>query len=242
MSGSGGAFRFPFQLAYQVSPIILSGGIAASIAGFALPIVALTEALTLAGGLFTGSVPDSLNDFFAQFLVMPGGTMIANAVGQYPFASQIIAGNAIIEQPLSISIRMIAPVRQAAGYLTKLPLFSALRGALQQHNRAGGTYYVVTPAGIWDSCIMIGMTDITGGNTKQTQAEWQIDFQKPLISLGAAQSFLNGFMSKMFGQTKLTSGASSGPEVAVGQPLQGAAAPTGIIGNIAQYLSPMIGP
>lgn len=215
------AFRGAYNLAFQVSPIILNGGLAASASGGMLPIIALAgEVAALAQSALLGGA--NATQFFATFVPVPGGRIISNAVGMYPFANQQVAANAIIEQPLNISLRMIAPVNSSGGYLSKLALFTSIRNSLRDHNNAGGTYHIATPSFLYTNCIMVAMTDVTGGDTKQQQIEWQLDFLKPLITQEDAASAFNGLMSKLTGGGQVTGSSWSGALAAQGAPLQGA--------------------
>jgi hypothetical protein len=196
-----------YDLAFQVSPIILQNGIASGSLGGLLPIVALTgQLVSFVQGALTNGI--SANDFFCRFIPLPGGTLINNVFGEYPFANQQVAANALIQQPLTLSLLMIAPVNQVSGYITKLPIFTALQTSLQQHNLAGGWYNIATPAFVYTNMLMTGMTDVTPSDSKQQQIEWQLDFRQPLITKSQAQNAQNGLLSK------LTSGAQI-----VGQPL-----------------------
>ncbi len=191
------AGRAAFQLAYQVSPIILNNGIAS---GFGvegmLPIVVLTESISIVNGLLTGSFPTSLDDAFAQFLPLPGATLISNQIGMYPFANQQVAANAIIAQPLTVSLLMRCPVKDTGGYVAKIATITALQTALSQHNAAGGTYTIVTPSFVYTNCILVNMQDVTGGEGRQPQIDWQLDFVKPLITLAQATQAYNAQMTQ----------------------------------------------
>jgi hypothetical protein len=201
---AAGAYRAQYNLAFQVSPIILQGGIAASAQGGLLPIIALYGQLGLFGSTTTDEngrpttvPPASADQFFAQYMPLPGSTLINNAVGMYPFANQQVAANAIIQQPLTLSMLMIAPVNQPGGYLTKLSTFTALQGSLQAHSAAGGTFSVATPAFVFSNLIMTGMTDITHGDGNQPQIEWQLDFIQPLLTIQAAAAAQSALMAKI---------------------------------------------
>lgn len=206
MANLNSAFRTAYDLAFQVSPIVLTGGQYS----FPLPIIALTGELAsfVQGVATTGGI--SANDFYARFLTLPGGTVINNAIATYPFANQQVAANAIIQQPNVISLEMISPVRDNGGYLTKLPLFTALRTALQNHNNSGGTYTIATPAYIYTNCVMPTMTDITPGDTNQKQVRWQLDFVQPLITTSDANAAFSAQMAKINGGGVLTSSSPSG--------------------------------
>lgn len=187
---SAQAYRSQYELAYQICPIILQGGIAAQQQGQLLPITSLWGNPT---------------EPFAEFLPLPGSTLISQSIGMYPFADQSVAANATIQQPLTISLVMIAPVNQPKGYLAKLMTFSALQKSLLNHNASGGTYNVATPAFIYYNLLMTSMTDISQeGENKQVQIEWQFDFIQPLITQKAAANAQNNLMQKITSGGKLT--------------------------------------
>lgn len=202
------AARTAYDVAFQVSPIILTGGIVAGTQGSALPIIALVgqAAAFAAGALLDGF---SMDDFYARFVPLPGSNVISNAIGTYPFANQQVAANAIINQPLNISLQMIAPVKQSGGYMAKLAVFTALQQSLAGHNAAGGTYSIATPSYVYTNCVMTAMTDITSGETRQQQILWQLDFVQPLISQQAATNAQNALLSKVT-NGQATNGAWSG--------------------------------
>ncbi|WP_070105611.1 hypothetical protein [Burkholderia plantarii] len=234
-------FRSAYDIAFQVSPIILNGGIVANSLGGMMPIIGLVGQLaSLAQGvLSSGSL--NLDDFFARYVVLPGGTLINNVVGTYPFANQQVAGNAIIMQPKNISLLMIAPVKDTGGYLTKLALFSSLQSSLEQHCAAGGTFHIATPARIYTNTILTSMTDVTSGDGKQQQVQFQLDFVQPLITQQAAASASNALMSKLSGGQQVTSSSWSGAAAAAGSAVQGALQSIGnMAGVVNQFLSQAI--
>ena len=224
MSGSvtANVGRSAYDLAFQVSPIILTGGSASSILGNALPIIALVGQLASFAQGFATSNTLSPDDFFARYIVMPGGTLISNAVATYPFANQQIAANAMIEQPLNISLQMIAPVKDSGGYLTKLALFTALRTSLQQHVNAGGTFAIATPAYVYTNCLLTGLTDTTSGVGKQQQIIWQLDFTRPLITQQQATAAYGALLQKFSSGQQITNLSYSGQGAAVGTQAPGA--------------------
>ena len=197
--------RTAYDLAFQISPIFLVGGIVNGIPGGVLPIILLPgfiigEAQGALSNLSLGS-----GDAFAEFLPIPGSTIVNQTVGMYPFANQQVAANATIQQPLAISLRMIAPVKDTAGYLTKLAIYESISTVLTNHNNAGGAYTVLTPAHVYTNCLLLTITDITNNDSKQQQIEWQWDFIKPTITASDAAAAMNGLMNKLTSGGKVVS-------------------------------------
>jgi len=225
-----------FQLGFQISPIILTNGIASDIPGQMLPIVALTEGSSFALGLLSGDGVPSLDEFFAHFRVLPGTNLQSNQIGNYPFANQQVAANGIIDQPLNVSVMMTCPARGRGGYVSKLATMTALTKALSLHNNSGGTYTIATPAYIYTDCIMLGMRDASPGTSHQVQTDWQMDFVQPLVSLDQAQQVYNSLMQKISSGLPTGSAPSnSGLASTVGSNLTTAA------GNVVNSASNLIG-
>lgn len=234
------AARSAYDLAYQVSPIILEGGTYSS----PMPIIGLIgqlpgignfpgQLVSLGQGLATSGL--SADDFFARFLPLPGSTLISNSVGKYPFANQQVAANAVIQQPLNISLKMICPVKEKGGYLTKLAIITSLQNALQAHCTAGGTFNIATPAYIYTNCIMTGMTDITSGTTNQKQVEYQLDFEQPLITQAAATAALSTLMGRLTDGQQVTSTNWWGQ-------FSNVPTTTGMSANVPSWNTPFTGP
>ena len=184
MSGAG---RAQFDLSFQISPIILVGGIAAG----------------QTGGM---SISDLLGESdsdepFAKFIPLNGGTIIDQAVATFPFANQTVAANAVIANPNVVSLKMIVPAVDGFSYGQKLQVITALQSSLAKHNAQGGTYTVATPSFYYDNCLLTALRDISGGESKQAQIEWQFDFFQPLITLAAAAAAQSTLMSKVSNAT-----------------------------------------
>jgi hypothetical protein len=191
-----------FKLAYQISPIILSGGIANLIPGGLLPIVVLTEGVSAVAGA-TGGLPSSLNDFFANFMVLPGSSLIKQDIAHYAFANQAEAANAVVTQPLQVSVQMDCPAQDEGGYLTKIATLTALQAALSAHNASGGLYIVMTPGFAYQNLIMTEMKAIDGAGSAQVQYRYQIDFEQPLVTLQAAQQVMGNLFNQINGGTQI---------------------------------------
>lgn len=199
-----------FQLAFEISPIILTGGLAQNVPGGMLPIVSLTEAANFVTGLLSGGDALNFDNFFAHFVPVPGATLIDQVIGEYSFANQAVAANAVITKPLMVSMRMICPANARGGYVTKLATMIALQAAIAQHNVSGGTYTVVTPAALWTDLVMLTLRDVSANGSAQPQTEWQWDFRKPLLTQAQANQAQNNLMSKISGGTQIQADGSGG--------------------------------
>lgn len=199
--------QIAYKLAFEISPIMLTNGVASLIGGM-LPLISVTEGINFLTGILSGA-NISINSFFANFQVLPGTSLIDQQVGTYPFANQNTAANAVIAQPLMVSMLMICPVREPGGYFTKLAILTALRELLATHNNSGGTYTIATPSYLYTDCVMTGMKDVSTGDPKQPQDRWRLDFVQPLVTLQQANQVQNSLMSKLT-QSMPTTGALSG--------------------------------
>ena len=208
LAATRSAGQAAYQLAFEISPVVLCGGIAQRFGGF-LPIVSLTEAANFTTGLLSGGT-DALNldNFQCHWKPLPGATLQVNDFGRYPFANQSVAANAVIVQPLTVSMLMLCPAR-TGGYAAKLAEFTALKIALDNHIQAGGTFAVLTPTYLYINCILTNLRDISGGESKQPSIMWQWDFEQPLLSLAAAAGAQANNIAAMTNGTQ-TDGATSG--------------------------------
>ncbi len=210
-----------FATAFQLSPIVLTGGIFATpgFPGGALPLLAITQPEAFLGGLLGGSNVASLDAFFANFHPSPGSTLLEYQVGTYPFANQAVAANAVIQQPRSLSMLMYCPAKGPEGYLLKLATMEILTTVLNYHIRNGGTFTVLTPAQIYINGLLLKLTDVSGGESKQAQNTYQWDFFFPLLTQEQASSVQGGLMSKLTNGVQLDGSASwSGLDVTNADP------------------------
>jgi len=180
-----------FSVAYEDSPIILQKGIAQYVPGGLLPVTLLTEVFDVPG-LVNGQL-------FAKYKPVPGGTLQDWQVAEYPFASMQVAANAVIQQPLKISMLMICPAQNNGGYLFKQAILTGLKLALETHILTGGSFSVITPAYTYTNCLLTGLHDVTPPSDKQVQYLFQWDFVQPLITATGAQQVLGNLMSKFEG-------------------------------------------
>lgn len=155
---------------------------------------------------------DDLDDAFGAFNVLPGGTLVSQSIGKYPFANQYVAANAVIEEPLTISLIMDAPMRGPNAWAIKMMVMSNLKSTLDSHNSVGGLYTVVTPAFMYQNLVMTALTDNSRGTGTLPQNAWRFDFEKPLIALSDLQGAQNHLMGLMSSQLP-TNGQQTGPQI-----------------------------
>lgn len=222
------AGQVQFQYLYQVAPIILLGGIASQLPGGGQSIFSTLQA-SLQGSILSQGVGNSL-DAYVQFIPGAGATLIDNDIGEYPFANQATAANAIITKSLVISYRMIFPATVAnGGYAAKQAAMTSLQQTLFQHNLLGGLYACATPSFLWDSCVMRMMRDVSPPvslQETQVQVEWELDFEQPLVTQAQAQQQYNTLLSKINSGTSITPGgdgiiSNSGQQASAGNPGSG---------------------
>jgi hypothetical protein len=215
-----------WKLSFELSPIVLVGGIAAAMPGGMLPIVSLTQAGSFAAGITGGATLPSLDSYFAHFVPMPGASLLEQDIGEYAFANQTVAANAVIQKPLRVSMLMICPAQQS--YTVKLGIITALRAALYQHNNTGGVYTVATPWYVYTNCVMKpGMRGVPELDSKQDTPTYQLDFEQPLLTLQAAQQAQNSLMAKISGGSQIAGQPGlSGGQPTVGSPSSQATPPS----------------
>ena len=157
----------------------------------------------------------------------------------------MVAANAVIQNPLKISLQMIAPSRQSGDMLTKLPIMTLVQSALQQHNATGGLYTIATPAQIYTNCVMTAFTDTTpSAEYKQWQIFWQLDFIQPLVTQAQAANAWNALLSNISNGTPGGdgTGAWGNPLTTIHNAAQGAlgyvtSIGNGIVADIQQQLN-----
>jgi hypothetical protein len=203
------AARDLYKLTFEISPIMLTNGIATFMPGGMLPIISLTQSVDFVAGVLSGGGPATLDEYFAHFNPAPGTALISQKIATSPFANQSVAANAAITDPLPISMHMLVPAKAPGGYAVKLATMLALTAALKAHNALGGTFIVATPSYFFTDCVMLDLRDISSAESKQPQYRWQWDFVAPLISLQQAQQVQNAAMSKITGGLP-TDGALTG--------------------------------
>ena len=232
--------RSLYQLGFQISPVILTNGLASAIYGGMLPIVALTQTAGYITSLLGGdSITESMDDYFCHWQALPGSTVIDYSIGQYPFANQTVAANALMANPLNLSMLMQAPINSKNGPMAKLATMSALQAALQAHANLGGTFTIATPALFYTNCVLLQVRDVTPSNIKNPQTVWQFDFQKPLITTTDATSAVNSMLSKVDTGDVLTSSSWTNSANALGNTSLGGSVTslvdqiTGLVGQLA---------
>lgn len=226
-----------YKLGFEISPVILCDGVAQSIPGGMLPIVALTQSASYVSGLLGGAIElTDMDKYFCHWKAAQGGTMIDYDIGRYPFANQAVAANALLSQPLRVPLLMDAPVNENTGAMTKLVSLSSLQMVLQAHANLGGTFIVATPSLIYNNCILRTVRDVTGSNEPLPQRQWLWEFEQPLISETSAEQAVNNYLNKIDNGDKTTEGAWTSTVSALGNTSLGSSvtdAVTGLIGKLS---------
>ena len=182
--------RSAWKFVYSTSPIILTGGIADKIPGGALPIAALIDIPTelVSGG---GA---------ATFEPVPGSSLISNKIGEYPFFNAATAGNAIVNDSVFVSMRMVFPAFGAFGMATKPLAISGLVNSLSDHAQLGGLYSVLLPWHHYRNCCLLDFTCVDDGDSKQAGYIFQLDFKKILITTDDTEGAYNSMIKKIDGK------------------------------------------
>jgi len=192
--------RSEYQVSYQVSPIMLVGGVAGT--GM-LPLISVLSSVNYQNGLLSSPTPQSSDNYFGQFKIIPGHTLMENEVATYPVANQTVAANAIIANPLKLAVEMLVPANGRITVANKLAVMTSLKSTLDRHTAAGGWYNVATPSYIYQGCLLTSLVDGTEEEAgSQVQVRWVWSFMQPLLTVQAAQAAQNQAMAKISGATK----------------------------------------
>lgn len=190
-----------FQQWFEINPIVLMGGIAAGFTGGMLPISTLLGSASFDAGLLAAEIFD--DPYFAHFKPLPGSSIARNENGKYPFANQVVASNAIIVHPQTVSLLMTATARGYDSYATKYAIMGGLKQALAQHSAQGGWYTVAIPVCLQTGALLLDLHDVTPQDYGQPQVIWQWDFEVPLISQQQAQQAQSQLMAKIGSGTQV---------------------------------------
>lgn len=185
-----------FKLAFEISPILLVDGIAASIPGGVIPIAVLTEGLSVADGLLHGELGKTQTGAFTP---MAGTSLIQQEIGNLNFYNLVTAANSVVNKPNRVMMQMIRPAfTSGGGYATKSMTFTAMKLALDMHNQSGGSYTVLTPAFIYTGCLLRSVIDTSGFSeqNKQVQHTWLFEFEQPLLTISQLDAALGNLMDK----------------------------------------------
>jgi hypothetical protein len=201
-----------WQFQYQLSPIFLTGGVASNASGGMLPFIALTNPEA-----FDPETGESfqLDDAFAIFQPTAGGSLVEQTPAQYPLANLSVAANSIIRQPINLQMIMLTPMKSENSWSQKISIMTALKATLDQHNNAGGTYAVSTPAWLYTDMLMLSLTDVSSGSSPLPQNAWRWEFTRPLVSMADAQGAMSNLMSQIT-NGGMSSGVTTSPTTALG--------------------------
>lgn len=186
-----------YQLSFQISPIILVGGIAGT---GKLPLISILSSQNYSQGLLS---PPNSDPTFGQFRILPGHTLMDIEVATFPVANQTVAANATITNPLRLSLEMLVPAGGAITLSSKSAIITGLKSTLDNHTAMGGWYDVATPSYIYQGCLLTQLVDTTDEEEgAQVQVRWRWDFMQPLLTASAAQAAQNQQMSRVTNQTQ----------------------------------------
>jgi hypothetical protein len=180
-----------YRLLYQISPIFLTNGIVGNhAAGGMLPLLALLDADAYTSIYSQGvnainptGVSLSLDNAFAVFQPVPGGSLIEQSIAEYPFANLSVAANAIVRNPTNVSLIMMTPMKTSQAWALKLATMTSLKNTLDTHNNLGGTYTVFTPSWTYTNMLMKSLIDVSTAQSPLPQNSWRWDFHRPLVSM-----------------------------------------------------------
>lgn len=198
-----------YQLLYQISPIFLQNGIATNnITGNMLPLLNILDPNAFVSSSAFGATPTvsdwTLEDAFAIFQPAPGGSLIQQSIGEFPYANLNVAANAVLRNPINVSMIMVTPMKQKGSWTVKMNKMTALKQTLDNHNNAGGTYVVFTPAFIYQDMLMLSLTDISTTQSALPQNAWKWDFTRPLVQLAELANAQSNMTSKLTGGLPIT--------------------------------------
>lgn len=194
-----------YRLSFEYSPIYFTGGMVSAwdkaLGNFGLPIIAVTEALSVAGntiqGILSGASVTLPDQPFFTWRPMPGGTLWKSEVAEFPFYTNQIAANAQVQQPLNISMLGHCPASNSATFSIKLATMEALQAFISVHVNNGGTFTVATPSYVYTNCLLTQMSDVSAGETNQSQVSWQLDFTQPLLTFGSNNNVFNDILTQI---------------------------------------------
>lgn len=182
-----------FKRSYQLAPIMLVGGIAANLPNGSATILTLTE-----GSDDVNYATDE--EYFAHFKPLPGATLIDFSAALYPIFSMAMAANAMLQNPLKISLRMDCPARTGRNsYPGIQSIITRLQQQIQAHILSGGTFTVATPGFIYSNCLLLGLRDVSSVSEHKVQTAFEWDFFQPLITQAQAQQTYGNLMNKLAG-------------------------------------------
>lgn len=151
-----------------------------------------------------------IDQYFAHFKVVSGGTLQEWTTAEYPFASMVMAANAVIQQPLKVSLMMLCPAKATTetnqyqnNLLDRASKMSSMKAQLETHIASGGTFGVNTPSYYYNNCLLTSLVDASVQSEKQVQYMWQWNFTQPLITQSQASQVYNNLYNKMAQQVPI---------------------------------------
>ena len=206
------ANRQEFEFKHELCPILFKNGIASQLEDKLMPIIQITQqegypTSSIAGKLLKAvapGMPPTSSMYFAHFKLVPGSTLMLNSIGQYPFANAATAANAIIQQPVNVSLMMYCPANADYPTSYREGIIASLVAAMNSHVQQGGMFVVYTPMFIYDNCVLVGIRDASEGENSAMQNALIFDFMRPQIMTNEeAEGARNRLMDKLAKGEKL---------------------------------------
>jgi hypothetical protein len=200
-----------YTLAYEVSPIWFTGGIA-SLSPVGIPMAFFTQPLASAGSIINAISSNASIDLTGQpfftWRPLPGATIWESEIAEYPFYTNQIAANAQVQKPLRVSMLGHCPAGKDSPFTIKLATLQLLQTLIQNHCNSGGTFTVFTPSYTYFNCLLTNFIDVSTGESNQAQVSWQLDFVQPLLTFPGDNGALNSLTSAMYNGGTLEANSS----------------------------------
>ena len=193
VSAINSTIRAAYSLAFECNPIILTDGISDVMGGF-MPISLLTQA---------GGIPLKPSEFWAQYRIQAGTTLLSFSTGEYPFYNAVTAANTQMRNSDIIEFLMITPNRNGGELELQLARMTVLRQTLEKHQKKGGTFLLLTPSKIYENALFENASMVSYEEEMQLQMGWILSFRVPLIDTEDAATIYNDSMRKLAGQLPL---------------------------------------
>lgn len=168
--------------AFEIHPIILVDGIA-------------DTKLLYMQDLFEAQ---QQNSHFAVFTIESGASYFDISTSDFPFYDAVAASNNSFENERLISFRMQIRKTEAGDVATAQTKLSLFWYKIEQHRQKGGSYILVTQAGVIADCVLLSVVLLTDEDSSDYASTFLLSFKHILLSTERAEVVYNTSMSKRF--------------------------------------------